>query len=761
MEQNHTGSHSWYSRIKRLLGSPAFDDKEKTRVAKILGIILWSVVAVVSILIIIWLITGKSHELGPYAIAANTFIIAVALGLLFLIRSGYVKSAGFALVAFSWSNITFQAFTSDGVRGSAAIIYIAIMVLASLLLGWRMSIGIAALSTLSIWVLAHAEQIGLMSFQVDGPYEVALESTGVFILSAVLLALTTTGLSNALKRARKSEHSLKESNRALQDNLEQLKQREKALRDSEERFRLLAENVVDIIWILDPETLRFVYISPSVGRIVGYKPDEVMGLNLNHLLTPESKKLTDRFLTEELPKSLQDASRTSRVELDILHKNGSTVWVETIARVVYINWLSAYGIIGVTRNITKRKESENERKRLQDQLLQAQKMEAVGTLAGGIAHDFNNSLQGILGYTQILIFEKNKEDPDLKLLKQIEKAAQRSSELTRQLLTFSRKMESQLRPLDLNQEVQQLEQLLERTIPKMIGIETRLGSDLNIINGDPVQIEQVIMNLSINARDAMPDGGKLAFECENTILDEDYCKIHVDVSPGKFVRLRISDTGNGMDRQTLDHIFEPFFTTKAMSEGTGLGLAMVYGIVKNHGGHITCESEPGKGTTFSVYFPVIDEADSQQPEQHQAMTQTPYGNETILLVDDEDFLRDLGKRMLTKFGYTVLTAPDGETAVQVYREQGAQISLVILDLIMPGIGGRNCLDQILKEDPSATVIIASGFSVDGSTQKEIESKAKGFVSKPFELDQMINIVRKTLDEKLPPRPDKLKLKIED
>ena len=706
-------------------------------------------------LIITWLITGKSHELGPYAIAANTFIIAVALGLLFLIRIGYVKSAGFVFVAFIWSNITFQAFTSDGVRGSAAIIYITIMVLASLLLGWRMSIGIAALSTLSIWVLAHAEQIGLMSFQLDGPYEVALESTGMFILSAVLLALTTTGLSNALKRARKSELSLKESNRALQDNLEQLEQREKALRDSEERFRLLAENVVDNIWILDPKDLRFIYVSPSAEAIVGYTPDEMMGLELDRILTPQSKKLSNQFLAFELPKNQRDPARTSRVELEVYHKNGSTVWVETIARVLYINWLSAYGIIGVTRDITKRKESENERKRLQEQLLQAQKMEAVGTLAGGIAHDFNNSLQGILGYTQILIFEKHKEDPDLKLLKQIEKAAQRSSELTKQLLTFSRKMESQLRPLDLNQEVRQLEQLLERTIPKMIGIETQLGNDLKIINGDPVQIEQMIMNLCINARDAMPDGGKLAFECGNTVLDEDYCKMHVGVSPGKFVRLRISDTGKGMDRQTLNHIFEPFFTTKGTGEGTGLGLAMVYGIVKNHGGHITCESMPDKGTTFRVYFPVIEETGAQQPEQHREMTQTPHGNETILLVDDEDYLRDLGKRMLTKFGYTVVTAPDGETAVQVYREQGKQISLVILDLIMPGIGGRNCLDQILNEDPSATVIIASGYSLDESAKKEIESKAKGFVSKPFELNQMINIVRKTLDEKTPPIPDKL------
>lgn len=259
----------------------------------------------------------------------------------------------------------------------------------------------------------------------------------------------------------------------------------------------------------------------------------------------------------------------------------------------------------------------------------------------------------------------------------------------------------------------------------------------------------------------MPDGGKLAFECGNTTLDEDYCKLHVDVSPGKFVRLCISDTGNGMDRQTLDHIFEPFFTTKGMSEGTGLGLAMVYGIVKNHGGHITCESMPDKGTTFRVYFPVIEETGSQQPEQHRDMKQSPHGNETILLVDDEDFLRDLGQRMLTKFGYTVLTAPDGETAVQIYREQSTQISLVILDLIMPGIGGRNCLNLILEQDPSARVIIASGYSVDGPTKKEIESKAKGFVSKPFELNQMINIVRRTLDENAPASPDKPELKIED
>jgi len=761
MEPNQSRYSTRYSHIKRLLGPTVFADEEKTRVAVILAVILWSVVAVVSILIFAWLITGKSHELGPYAFFANTFIIVVALGLLFLIRKGYLKSAGFGFVAFIWSNITFQAFTSDGVRGSAAIIYITIMILASLLLGWRVSIGIAALSTMSIWLLAHCELIGLLSFQLDGPYEVALESTGMFMLSAVFLALTTTGLNHALRRARKSEDSLKESNRALQHNLEQLAQRESALRESEERFRLLAENVVDIIWILDPNDLHFIYVSPSVERIVGYTPAEMMALELDQLVAAEYMEIITEILSSKLEKSRADPSQITRGEFELHHKNGATVWVETTARVLYINWLSTYGIIGITRDIAKRKKADDERKKLQNQLLQAQKMEAVGTLAGGIAHDFNNSLQGILGYTQILIFDKNKADPDLTLLRQIEKAAMWSSELTKQLLTFSRKMESQLRPLDLNQEVRQLEQLLERTLPKMIGIETQLGNDLKIINGDPVQIEQVIMNLSINARDAMPDGGILAFECENTILDDNYCKTHVDVNPGEFVRLSISDTGKGMDTQTLEHIFEPFFTTKGTGEGTGLGLAMVYGIVKNHRGHITCESDPGNGTTFRVYFPVIEETGLREPAQQRETSHTPQGNETILIVDDENFLRDLGQRMLTKFGYGVLTAPDGETAVQIYREQSAQISLVILDLIMPGIGGRNCLDLILEQDPSARVIIASGYSVDGPTKKELESKAKGFISKPFELNQLTRIVRQTLDENAPASPDKPELKTED
>jgi PAS domain S-box-containing protein len=728
-----------------VLKPPVFEDEEQTRIAMVLGIILWALVAVVGTLIITWLATGRSHDLGPYAFIANSLIILFAIGLLFMIRSGYVQIAGLSLIIFLWANITFQAFTSDGVRGSAAIIYLTIMVLAALLLGWRSSVGLGVLSTLAIWLLAHAEKIGYTHFQLDEPYEVALESTGTFVLTAVFLTLATTGLSNALKRARTSEQSLKESNLALKLNLDELKQRGQALLDSEERFRLLAENVVDTIWILDPENRRVIYVSPSVESIIGYAPEEMTGLRIEKILPPESKKLSKEFLAHELERCKKDPTRFSRGELEVYHQNGSTVWVETTARVLYINWLSSYGIIGVTRDISERKASELERRTLQDQLLQSQKMKAIGTLAGGIAHDFNNSLQAILGYTQILIFEKEETDPDLKLLRQIEKSAKRSSELTKQLLTFSRKMESRLRPLDLNQEVKQLEQMLERTIPKMIAIETQLSDNLKIINGDPVQIEQIIMNICINARDAMPDGGKLTIACRNTVLDQTYCNAHVGASPGEFVQLTISDTGDGIDPQTLEHIFEPFFTTKSAGEGTGLGLAMVYGIIKNHNGYVTCDSVPGRGTTFNVYFPIIRDTELRSTDRYNRKRGPATGWETVLLVDDEDYLLELGNHLLTRFGYNVLTAPDGETAIQIYREHKQQIDLIILDLIMPGIGGKNCLDQILAMDPSARVIIASGYSVDDATRVELERKAKGYIKKPFEYTEILNMVRGLLD----------------
>jgi CheY-like chemotaxis protein len=370
-------------------------------------------------------------------------------------------------------------------------------------------------------------------------------------------------------------------------------------------------------------------------------------------------------------------------------------------------------------------------------------MEAVGVLAGGIAHDFNNILQAILGYTQILLINKPENDPDISKLREIEKSAKRASELIQQLLTFSRKVETKPRPIDLNKQVRDVEKLLERVIPRMIQIELILAEDLKPINAEPAQIEQIIMNLAVNARDAMPDGGKLIIETSNVVLDEDYCRTHAGAKPGEYVMLSISDTGSGMEKDILEHIFEPFYTTKDTGKGTGLGLAMVYGIVKSHNGYIMCYSEPGRGTTFKIYFPAItDEYIEQEPLIFPE--DLFWGTETILLVDDEESIRNLGKQMLERFGYKVLLASNGEEAIEIYRTRMDQISLIILDLIMPGMSGDRCLKELLKINPQIKVIISSGYSPNHSVSKDIEKEAKGFINKPYDLKNLLSAVKEAL-----------------
>ena len=331
------------------------------------------------------------------------------------------------------------------------------------------------------------------------------------------------------------------------------------------------------------------------------------------------------------------------------------------------------------------------------QLHHAQKMEAIGTLAGGISHDFNNILQTISGYTQILLEEKGPADPDHNKLVAVHKAAHRAGDLIKRLLVFSRKMESELKPLNLNREITETIKILRRTIQKMIRIELSLDENINIVNADPVQVEQIIMNLVINARDAMPDGGKMTFETENVVMGESFCKTHRGSKPGKYILLAISDTGTGMDQKTLKHIFEPFFTTKKSNGGTGLGLSTVYGVVKNHGGYITCSSAPGKGTTFRIFFPMANAANTARTitQKENAIIR---GQETLLLVDDEETVLDVDQQMLTRTGYTILTAQSGEEALERYKVEKEHIDLVLLDLNMPGMGGYRCLKELRKAE---------------------------------------------------------------
>ncbi|MFH0784926.1 MAG: response regulator [Pseudomonadota bacterium] len=398
-------------------------------------------------------------------------------------------------------------------------------------------------------------------------------------------------------------------------------------------------------------------------------------------------------------------------------------------------------LLALESEIRQRRQAEKEMEKLQQQLLHAQKMEAIGTLAGGVAHDFNNLLQGVQGYTELLLLKAGGQNT--RELQEILRAAKRGGELTRQLLTFSRKVKSNLVPVDLNQVISGLRDLLERTIPKMIKVTLHLKSNLDFVNADASQIEQVLMNLAVNARDAMPDGGHLTIGTEDIVMDVRYNTVLPEMVPGPYVLLAVSDTGQGMDQETQNRIFDPFFTTKAIGKGTGLGLAIVYGIVKNHKGHIVCYSEPAKGTTFKIYLPAIQHL--QTAILGEAAEELPRGTETILLVDDESFIRDIGRQILTEFGYTVLSATDGESALEIYEREKEKIALIILDIIMPGMGGEQCLKKMVERHSPVKVIIASGYSASSLLGNIVGSGAADFIDKPYDVGKMLRTIRRVLD----------------
>jgi PAS domain S-box-containing protein len=513
-----------------------------------------------------------------------------------------------------------------------------------------------------------------------------------------------------------------------------------ALRESEGRFRTVFMSAPVGIAIAKPEG-EFITVNESFCKMLDYTEEELVGMTFIDITYPEDRDETRR-LNREVWRGERSFYQTDK---RYLRKDGHPIWATIRATAIRASNGEMRYWVGIVEDISERKKGDEERERMQVQLRQAQKMEAIGTLAGGIAHDFNNLLQAIQGYAELLLLSKENEGSGRRELQEIIRVSKRAGTLTQQLLTFSRKVESNLRPIGLNHEVEQVRGLLERTIPKMINIQLQLAEDLNLVNADAGQVEQVLMNLAVNAKDAMPDGGKLTIRTQNVVLNEGACLTHAEARPGEYVLLAVTDTGHGMVRQTLERIFDPFYTTKGVAKGTGLGLSIVYGIVKNHDGFITCSSEPGQGTTFGIYFPkVVGEVASLEQEDPEAPLAS--GTETVLVVDDEAFIRDFAYQILNRFGYRVLTAPDGERALEVYRETMDGIDLVILDLIMPGMGGRTCLVELLKINPQVKVLITSGYSPDGPTKETLNAGARGFVSKPFEARELLKRVRGILDE---------------
>jgi len=506
----------------------------------------------------------------------------------------------------------------------------------------------------------------------------------------------------------------------------------------EERVRLVTaiEQSPETILITDTDGI-IQYVNPAFETVTGYTRHEALGRNPRILKSGQHDEGFYREMWESIKRG-----RVWSGHFINKKKDGTIFEEEATISPVKDEAGRIVNYVAVKRDVTGEV-------LLEKQLQLAQKMEAIGTLAGGIAHDFNNLLQVIQGYVDLGLIKLRKGRPGPSEYQEIRRAARSAAELTQGLLTFSRQLGSELRPVNLNHELEHVARMLTRTIPRMISIKLDLADDLHTINADPAHLQQVVINLAVNARDAMPDGGTLLIETRNAQLDAEYCKSHLGTNPGRYVLLAVSDNGFGMEKETAEQIFEPFFTTKRPGEGTGLGLSIVYGIVKNHAGNIICYTEPGEGTTFKVYLPTMEsEVDTTESADVDTL---PRGLETILLVDDEEAVRNSGESILTFFGYSVLTAANGREGLEVYRRKRHEISLVILDLIMPEMSGGDCLLEILRIDPDAKVIIASGYTANGQINQALQEMAKAFLRKPYEAHDVLQLVREVLDEKLPER----------
>lgn len=450
---------------------------------------------------------------------------------------------------------------------------------------------------------------------------------------------------------------------------------------------------------------------------------------------------------DELPltRAITRGETTFNQEMLMRNEEGEDRWILVNAAPIKNKAGDVTSGIVVFQEVTDLKRAEEAKEKLEAQLRQAQKMEAIGTLAGGIAHDFNNILSAIMGYGELAQLAAGKGGDSSRYLDQIVKAAERARGLVKQMLTFSRRSETELSSVDINELVTHCVMILEHAIPKMIDIQTNLADDMQLVKADATQIEQVIMNLANNAADAMPDGGRLVFETKLVSLDEEYVEDHLEIAPGSYVLLSVTDTGHGMDRKTLEKIFDPFFTTKEIGKGTGLGLSTVFGIVKEHGGHISCYSELGLGTTFKIHLPAMQAGTAELAIQDLSSRVAPGGHETLLLVDDEEAIRGFGSEVLEGAGYKVILAASGEEALEVYERDGDEVDLVILDLGMPGMGGHKCIKELLALDSGLKVLIASGYSATGKVADTLQQGAAGYIAKPFRRIDLLYTVRQVLD----------------
>ncbi len=506
---------------------------------------------------------------------------------------------------------------------------------------------------------------------------------------------------------------------------------EQELIKSEERYRDLVENAHDIIYSHDLQG-NYTSLNEAGERITGYSREEALRLNIADTIAPEFVDVAREMIAEKL-----SGKESTAYDIEILAKDGSRVCVEVNTKLISHDG-APVGVQGIARDMTVRMH-------LEEQLLQAQKLESVGRLAGGIAHDFNNMLTAINGYSDLTLRQLPEDHKLRRNLEEIKKAGERSAQLTNQLLAFSRRQFLQPEVVDLNEVLADTTQILRRVIGEDIGLVTDLRPGVGAVKVDRGQLSQIIMNLAVNARDAMPGGGVLTIGTRNTFIDPEYAKAHPGILPGAYVKLCVSDNGMGINDADLQHIFEPFFTTKEVGKGTGLGLATVYGIVRQSGGNINVASEVGSGTTFEIILPRVIESAPVAAVLKNRVVPLPVGPETILLVEDEEMVRGLLKETLQACGYNVVEAANGAAALEICESFSEPIHLLVTDVVMPQMGGRELAEHLNKLMPEMPVLFVSGYTDDTFGRDNVLDPGLNFIQKPFTLESVSLRVRELLD----------------
>ena len=617
---------------------------------------------------------------------------AIAFGAIILIQKrGHPRAASLlalmAIIFFSLAGVV----TGDGIHDATIIILPVTIALGSLVLGRILYYGVTGLVLAAIVTIGILDYEGIINNKYNGLWETG-DIAILFIISlgaAIIMRLLTVGMKDSLIRAHTRERN----------------------------YREIFNTSSDAIFIHDAATGAILDVNDRMLEIFGFDREELEATDYEIAL-PNTPPYTLEHTQEIMKRAIDEGPQV--VEWMARRKGGVHFWVEVSLRRTEIGGQDR--ILAVVRDI-------DDRKRMEEQLRQSEKLQAVGTLAGGVAHDFNNQLTGIIGWTE-LIQDRVGNDPDLdKATANILTAAQRASDLTAQLLAFARKGKFESRPVDVHDLINEVTQLLTHTIDKRISIETRLEAEKPYTTGDPSQLQNALLNLGVNARDAMPGGGSLTFSTRNIDLtgNRDCCQ-RWDLKPGLYVEISVTDTGEGMDEETLKSIFEPFFTTKQATKGTGLGLAAVYGTVNSHSGCIEVTSTAGTGSTFRVCLPL-----GRKPAPSLPVEESPleHASGRILVIDDEDILIQTVSAILRKDGYDTVTCTDSREGIELYRKSPGSFDLVLLDMIMPGMGGPEVFHALKEINPAVSVLIMSGATANHEVQDLADAGARGFLAKPF------------------------------